>query len=48
MTGMAREITMDARLDYHSSEILQKFMKHINAAATTVSQGTLPTATRTW
>ncbi len=36
---------MDARLDYSSSEILQKFVKHLNAAAATVPQGTLPLAT---
>jgi AhpD family alkylhydroperoxidase len=42
----AREITMDARLDYNSSEILQKFVKHINAAAAAVgSQSALPPAT---
>jgi AhpD family alkylhydroperoxidase len=35
---------MDARLDFNSSEILQKFVKHINSAAA-VPQGTLPPAT---
>ncbi len=37
---------MDARLDFSSSEILQKFAKHLNAAATSVPQGTLPLATQ--
>jgi AhpD family alkylhydroperoxidase len=32
-TSTAREITMEPRLDYNSSEVLQKFVKHINAAA---------------
>ena len=36
---------MDARLDYNSSEILQKFAKHLNSAAAAVPRGTLPTAT---
>jgi AhpD family alkylhydroperoxidase len=36
---------VDARLDYNDSEILQKFVKHINAAAAVVSQSTLPPAT---
>ena len=36
---------MDARLDYGSSEILQKFVKHINSAAAAVPKGTLPLAT---
>ncbi|MGD0069343.1 MAG: carboxymuconolactone decarboxylase family protein [Streptosporangiaceae bacterium] len=36
---------MDARLDYGSSEILQKFAKHLNAAAAAVPKGTLPPAT---
>jgi AhpD family alkylhydroperoxidase len=38
---------MDARLDYKSSEILQKFAKHINAAGSVAgSLSTLPTATQ--
>jgi AhpD family alkylhydroperoxidase len=38
---------MDARLDYKSTEILQKFAKHLNAAGAVVrSQSTLPTATQ--
>ncbi len=38
---------MDARLDYNSSAILQKFAKHINAAGAVVgAQSTLPTATQ--
>jgi AhpD family alkylhydroperoxidase len=37
---------MDARLDYKSSEILQKFGRHINAAGAVVSQSTLPLATQ--
>ncbi len=36
---------MDARLDYNSSEILQKFVKHINSAGAAVPRGTLPPAT---
>jgi AhpD family alkylhydroperoxidase len=36
---------MDARLDYHSSGILQKFVKHLSSAAAAVPQGTLPPAT---
>jgi len=37
---------MDARLDYGSSEILQKFVKHINAAGAVVTaRSVLPTAT---
>ena len=40
----AKEITVDARLDYNSSEILQKFVKHLNSAAA-VPRGTLPLAT---
>ncbi len=36
---------MDARLDYASSEILQKFVKHLNSAAAAMPQGTLPLAT---
>jgi AhpD family alkylhydroperoxidase len=38
---------MDARLDYTSSETLQKFVKHINATAMAVgSASKLPTATQ--
>ena len=37
---------MDARLDYNSNEILQKFVKHINAAGAAVARSTLPTATQ--
>jgi len=33
---MAREITMDARIDYSSNEVLQKFVKHINATSVAV------------
>jgi AhpD family alkylhydroperoxidase len=37
---------MDARLDFNSSEVLQKFVKHINAAAAAVgSLAALPPAT---
>jgi AhpD family alkylhydroperoxidase len=36
---------MDARLDYHSSEILQKFAKHINAAGMAVPSSALPPGT---
>jgi AhpD family alkylhydroperoxidase len=37
---------MEARLDYNSSEILQKFAKHLNSAAAAVgSRSALPTAT---
>jgi len=36
---------MEARLDYNSSEILQKFAKHLNAAAAAASKSGLPTAT---
>jgi AhpD family alkylhydroperoxidase len=35
---------MDTRLDYNSSEILQKFARHINSAGAAV-KGALPTAT---
>lgn len=34
-----------ARLDFTSSTILQKFAKHLNAAAAAVPKGTLPEAT---
>ena len=36
---------MEARLDYTSSEILQKFAKHLNSAAAAVPKGTVPLAT---
>jgi AhpD family alkylhydroperoxidase len=36
---------MDARLDYTSSAILQKFAKGLNTAAAAVPKGTLPPAT---
>ena len=37
---------MDARLDYNSSEVLQRFVNYINAAGAAVrSQSTLPPAT---
>jgi AhpD family alkylhydroperoxidase len=37
---------MDARLDFNDSEILQKFVKHINAAGAVVGpQSALPPAT---
>jgi AhpD family alkylhydroperoxidase len=41
----AKEITVDARLDFNSSEILQKFAKHINSAGAVVRQSGLPPAT---
>jgi AhpD family alkylhydroperoxidase len=41
-----KETTMDARLDYNSSEILQNFVKHLNSAATAIPRGTLPLATQ--
>jgi AhpD family alkylhydroperoxidase len=43
--NMAREITVDARLDFSTSQILQKFSKHLNAAAAAVPKGILPPAT---
>ena len=36
---------METRLEYNSSEILQKFVKHLNAAAAASSKSGLPTAT---
>jgi AhpD family alkylhydroperoxidase len=36
---------VDARLDFNSSEILQKFVKHINSAGAVVRQSGLPPAT---
>src|ERR1700727_3000073 len=38
----ARESTMDARLDYNNSEVLQKFGRHFNTAARTVTSAALP------
>jgi AhpD family alkylhydroperoxidase len=40
-----KEITMNARLDYNDSEILQKFVKRLISAAASVPEGTLPPAT---
>ena len=37
---------MDVRLDFSSSEILQKLVKHLNSAAAAIPQGTLPLATQ--
>jgi AhpD family alkylhydroperoxidase len=37
---------MDARLDFNGSDILQKFVKHINSAAAAAPQSTLPAATQ--
>ena len=42
MTGTAREITMEARIDFSNSKILQEFVKRLNAAAAAVPNGTLP------
>jgi AhpD family alkylhydroperoxidase len=36
---------MDARLDYTNSEILQKFVKHLNSAAAAVPASILPAGT---
>jgi AhpD family alkylhydroperoxidase len=36
---------MDTRLDYNSSEILQKFVKQLNSAGAAARQGNLPPAT---
>ena len=36
---------METRLEYNSSEILQKFVKHLNAAAAASSKSGLPAAT---
>ena len=36
---------MDARLDFNSSEILQKFVKQLNSAGAVAAQSTLPAAT---
>ncbi len=37
---------MDARLDFSSSEILQKFVKHLSSAAAAIPRGTLQVATQ--
>jgi AhpD family alkylhydroperoxidase len=37
---------MDARIDFNSSGILQKFAKHLQAAGAAAPQGTLPLATQ--
>src|SRR5260370_20435281 len=42
MTGMAREITMEARIDFSNSKILQEFVKRLNATSAAVPKGTLP------
>ncbi len=42
MTGMSGELTMEARIDYTSSRILQEFVKRLNATSGVVPQGTLP------
>jgi AhpD family alkylhydroperoxidase len=39
---MAREITVEARIDFSNSEILQEFGKRLNATSAAVPQGTLP------
>ena len=36
---------MDTRLDYTGSQVLQKFVKHLNAAATSVPESLLPPGT---
>ena len=41
-----REITMNARIDFGGSEILQKFAKRLVAASAAVPEGTLPLATQ--
>ncbi|HEY3868486.1 MAG TPA: carboxymuconolactone decarboxylase family protein [Actinocrinis sp.] len=38
-------MTMDARIDFTSSQILQKFVRHINAAAGSVPKDLLPKGT---
>jgi AhpD family alkylhydroperoxidase len=38
-------MTMETRLDVSSSEILQKFVKHLNSAATAVPASILPSGT---
>jgi AhpD family alkylhydroperoxidase len=37
---------MQSRLDYHDSDVLAKFAKHINSAGAVVTQSTLPAATQ--
>ncbi len=37
---------MDARLDFNGSEILQKFVRHINSAGAAVRQSGLPSTTQ--
>jgi AhpD family alkylhydroperoxidase len=39
---MAREITMETRIDFNSSKILQDFVKRLNATSAVVPKGTLP------
>ncbi len=41
-----KEITMDARLNYHDSTVAAKFAKYINSAGAVVSDSTLPAATQ--
>jgi AhpD family alkylhydroperoxidase len=41
---MKREITMEARIDFTNSKILQDFVKRINATSAVVPKGTLPPA----
>ncbi|MBO0831634.1 MAG: carboxymuconolactone decarboxylase family protein [Actinobacteria bacterium] len=42
MTGLAGDITTEARIDFRSSKILQEFVKRINATSAAVPKGTLP------
>jgi AhpD family alkylhydroperoxidase len=39
---MAREITMETRIDFSSSKILQEFTKRLNATWAAAPEGTLP------
>jgi AhpD family alkylhydroperoxidase len=41
-----KEITVDARVDYHGNELAAKFAKYINSAGAVVSGSTLPAATQ--
>jgi AhpD family alkylhydroperoxidase len=41
-TGIPEEITMEARIDFTSSRILQDFVRRINATSAVVPKGTLP------
>jgi AhpD family alkylhydroperoxidase len=41
-----KEITMDARLDYHGSTVAAKFAKQINSAGVVVTGSALPAATQ--